>query len=66
MASSTNTQFADPVLAIHGPDPACAVGRSVQQTLTALDRTVFDAVATQLDRFTIQDVLDEKIPTPSA
>ncbi|MEU5697390.1 Rrf2 family transcriptional regulator [Streptomyces aurantiacus] len=46
-----------PVLGLHGPDPACATGRSVQKTLTALDRTVADAVATALGRFTVRDAL---------
>ncbi|MGW0877931.1 Rrf2 family transcriptional regulator [Streptomyces sp. NPDC002740] len=48
----------EPVLGLHGPDPACPTGRTVQRTLTELDRTVADAVATALGRYTVQDVLD--------
>jgi Rrf2 family protein len=50
-------QGTDPVLGLHGPDPACPVGRSVQQSLTALDRAVADAVAAELDQFTVHDIL---------
>ncbi|WP_329141613.1 Rrf2 family transcriptional regulator [Streptomyces sp. NBC_00670] len=50
-------QGADPVLGLHGPDPDCATGRHVQRSLTALDRTVADAVAATLRRFTVRDVL---------
>jgi Rrf2 family protein len=48
----------EPVLGLHGPDPSCATGRTVQRTLTTLDRTVADAVATSLGRFTVRDVLE--------
>ncbi|MER5200558.1 Rrf2 family transcriptional regulator [Streptomyces sp. NPDC002755] len=48
----------EPVLGLHGPDPSCPTGRTVQRTLTELDRTVADAVATALGRYTVQDVLD--------
>mgnify|MGYP004562511413 CR=1 FL=1 len=47
----------DPVLGLHGPDPACAVGRGVQKSLVALDRTVAAAVTADLERFTVRDVL---------
>ncbi len=50
-------QGTDPVLGLHGPDPACPVGRSVQMSLTALDRAVADAVASELGRFTVADLL---------
>lgn len=47
----------DPVLGLHGPNPACRVGRSVQESLTTIDRAVGDAVATELERITVYDVL---------
>lgn len=50
-------QGTDPVLGLHGPDPGCEVGRGVQESLISLDRAVADAVATQLERFTVHDVL---------
>jgi Rrf2 family protein len=54
----------DPVLGLHGPDPTCAVGRGVQESLTALDRVVADSVATELERFTVHDVLTRGVPKP--
>ncbi|MEU6080941.1 Rrf2 family transcriptional regulator [Streptomyces sp. NPDC047108] len=50
-------QGADPVLGLHGPDPACATGRTVQNALTALDRTIADAITAQLEDVTVRDVL---------
>ena len=50
-------QGADPVLGLHGPDPACEVGRSVQRSLVVLDHAVADAVAGELERYTVHDVL---------
>ena len=50
-------QAADPVLGLHGPDPACPVGRDVQRSLIALDRAVADAVSTELERFTVHGIL---------
>jgi hypothetical protein len=47
----------DQVLSRHEPAPTCAVGRSVQASLDALDRTVAGAVATELGHFTVRDVL---------
>jgi len=47
----------EPVLGLHGPDPSCATGRSVQRSLIALDRTLADAVAVSLREFTVRDVL---------
>jgi len=52
-------QGGQPVLGLHGPNPRCAVGRSVQKALTALDHQVADAVATELQRLTIHDVLTQ-------
>ncbi|WNV88043.1 Rrf2 family transcriptional regulator [Umezawaea sp. Da 62-37] len=54
-------QGTDPVLGLHGPDPSCAVGRGVQESLTALDHAVAGAVATELERFTVHDVLAGKV-----
>ena len=48
----------EPVLGLHGPDPTCPTGRTVQNTLTGLDRAVAAAVATALGRYTVQDVLE--------
>ena len=59
-------QGTDPVLGLHGPDPACPVGRSVQDSLTALDQVVAGAVATELERFTVHDVLTPGIAQPAA
>jgi Rrf2 family protein len=47
----------DPVLGLHGPDLRCEVGRGVQTALLALDRAVADALAVELRRFTVRDVL---------
>ncbi len=58
-------QGTDPVLGLHGPDPSCAVGRSVQKSLTALDLVVGDAVATELERFTVHDVLTQGVEHPA-
>ncbi len=55
----------EPVLGLHGPDPSCATGRGVRRTLTALDRTVADAVATALGRYTVRDVLDGVVEAES-
>ncbi|MEV5413623.1 Rrf2 family transcriptional regulator [Thermopolyspora sp. NPDC052614] len=51
----------DPVLGLHGPNPSCPVGREVQRTLTALDRAVADAVAEELARFTVHDVVSGEV-----
>ncbi|MFJ2264028.1 Rrf2 family transcriptional regulator [Streptomyces sp. NPDC087844] len=59
-------QGSDPVLGLHSPAPTCAVGRGVQQSLEALDRSVAGAVATELGRFTVRDALAGlPVPTPS-
>jgi Rrf2 family protein len=46
----------DAVLGLHGPDPACPVGRSIQQSLTDLDARARQAVRTELDRVTVADL----------
>ena len=50
-------QGTDPVLGLHGPAPECPVGRSVQESLTALDGAVAAAVTRELERTTVHDVL---------
>ncbi|WP_313407478.1 Rrf2 family transcriptional regulator [Aeromicrobium sp.] len=47
----------DPVLGIHGPNPACAVGGSIQGVLVDLDRHVTDAIVARLDAITLRDIL---------
>ena len=56
-------QGEDPVLGLHGPDPACPVGRGVQRSVTVLDRAVADALAAELERVTVHDVLMQGRPT---
>ncbi|MET9564051.1 Rrf2 family transcriptional regulator [Streptomyces tauricus] len=46
----------EPVLGLHGPDPTCVTGRSVQKSLVSIDRRVADAVATALGHFTVQEI----------
>lgn len=58
----TILQGSDPVLGLHGPDPACPVGRSVQNSLTALDHLVFQALTAELAKFTVHDVLSQGVP----
>lgn len=50
-------QGTDPVLGLHGPAPECPVGRSVQASLTELDRGVAEAVSRELEQTTVHDVL---------
>ena len=54
-------QGSDPILGIHGPDPACAVGRSVDRALVMIDRAVGDAVDGQLEKFSVQDILTQNV-----
>ncbi|PZS31066.1 MAG: transcriptional regulator [Pseudonocardiales bacterium] len=46
----------EPVLGLHGPAPACATGRRVQEGLVALDRTVADSLAAALRCVTVADM----------
>lgn len=46
----------DPALGLHGPNPACPVGRSVQQSLVDLDARVRDAARSELARVTVADL----------
>ena len=59
-------QGSEPVLGLHGPNPQCAVGRGVQASLVALDRAVAGAVDAELDRYTVQDVLDDRVRSLSS
>lgn len=47
----------DPVLGIHGPNPACPVGAGIQSVLTDLDRRVAKAVLAELEGISLTDVL---------
>lgn len=53
------------VLGMHGPDPACPVGRRVQAALVALDGRVAGAIAAELDQLTVHDLLVAE-PSPAA
>ena len=46
----------EPVLGLHGPNPACPVGRSIQHSLTELDAHARQAVRAELDRVTVADL----------
>jgi Rrf2 family protein len=63
-------QGAEPVLGLHGPDPDCATGRSVQTSLVALDREVAGAIAGSLRHVTVEhllaDVLSSTGPSSAA
>ena len=47
----------DPVLGLHGANPNCPLGRSIQRALGALDRRAADAVETELGTTTICDLV---------
>ncbi|MGY0386510.1 Rrf2 family transcriptional regulator [Nocardioides sp. WG-D5] len=49
----------DPVLGIHGPNPVCPVGASIQGVLVDLDRRVAKAVLAELEGITLNDVLGD-------
>lgn len=46
----------DPVLGLHGPSPACPVGRSIQHSLVDMDARARSAVRAELDRITVADL----------
>jgi Rrf2 family protein len=46
----------EPVLGLHGPNPDCPVGRSIQRALTELDAHARQAVRAELDRVTVADL----------
>jgi Rrf2 family protein len=46
----------DPVLGLHGPSPACPVGRSIQHSLVDIDARARRAVRAELDRVTVADL----------
>ena len=51
----------DPVLGLHGPNPQCEIGQGIQRSLLAVDCKVADAVAAELERFTVHDILAEHL-----
>lgn len=51
----------EPVLGLHGPNPACPVGRGVQAALVDLDRAVSDRVRAELAGVTIADLLQQTL-----
>ena len=58
----TLLQGGDPLLGLHGPNPACDVGRGVQRSLVAVDRRVVRAVTIELEQVTIGDLVT--VPPP--
>ncbi|TYL55011.1 Rrf2 family transcriptional regulator [Nocardioides sp. BGMRC 2183] len=51
-------QGSDPVLGIHGPNPACAVGANIQDVLVDIDQRVSAAITAELGGITLSDILD--------
>lgn len=47
------------VLGLHGPNPACPVGRSVQHSLIDLDARVCESVRAALGVVTVADLVAE-------
>ncbi|GAA4112988.1 Rrf2 family transcriptional regulator [Nocardioides fonticola] len=47
----------DPVLGLHGPNPACGVGQAVQRALVDLDADIRDVVETRLAAVTVADLI---------
>ncbi|TWF80429.1 hypothetical protein FHX44_116372 [Pseudonocardia hierapolitana] len=52
------------MLGLHGPDPACAVGRRVQAALASLDSRVAGAITAELEQLTLHDLLVAE-PSPA-
>ncbi len=52
-----------PVLGLHGPNPDCPVGRSVKDSLVALDAVVSDSLVNELNRHTVRDMLFPSVDT---
>jgi Rrf2 family protein len=46
----------DHLLGLHGPNPACPVGHSIQQSLVDLDARARQAVRSELERVTVADL----------
>jgi len=61
----TLLQQDDPVLGLHGPNPACVVGGNIQGVLADLDRRVTAAIVAELDAITLSDVLTQAGFDPS-
>ncbi|MBA8795832.1 Rrf2 family protein [Friedmanniella endophytica] len=55
----TLLQGDDPVLGLHGPNPACPVGRGIRSSLEALDAEVALALRRRLSAVTVADLLRE-------
>lgn len=49
-------QDTEPVLGLHGPNPDCPVGRSVQSSLVDLDARVREAVRSELAGVSVADL----------
>lgn len=49
-------QADEPLLGLHGPNPACPIGRSVQGSLVDLDARARDAVRAELGRVTVAEL----------
>lgn len=47
----------EPLVGIHGPNPACPVGRGVQVSLEVLDERLTDGVRSHLAGVTVADLL---------
>ena len=56
----------DPVLGLHGPAPECPVGRTIQVSLTSIDRGVAAAVEAQLAGITVLDIVREGLTAEAA
>ncbi|ANY10353.1 RrF2 family transcriptional regulator [Pseudonocardia sp. HH130630-07] len=55
-----------PVLGLHGPDPACPVGRTVRDTLRDLDDSLAAVVVAELERRTVGGVLADLVADTGA
>jgi len=55
---------ADPVLATHGPDPNCPVGRGVQRVLGDVEAGMAEAIRRELRASTVADVLADAAIEP--
>ncbi len=49
-------QSDEPVIGVHGPDPACATGRRVQAGLVSINKSIEEAVGAVLGESTIYDM----------
>lgn len=56
----------EPVLGLYEANPACAVGRGVEDALRALDRRAARALTDELSRTTIGELVERTAPVPTA